>query len=207
MNDQCQGVEAIMLSTKRCEYSDQTRESTFLGMEIRGYMCSSELSMANLNVDASVSETAFNVIFDKAQFQEIKTTVTDNFLNHTELLKVYTKPTWIYYIPTQSGSGSISNDFYGVITLLGTKYGLNTTLMKQDVDLDQKTAQVRGRIFGELLRSSLGGRGASQTETIQGHETIYERRVRVSIEAAALLASLFFCLLPFIVVYHLVLTR
>ena len=192
-NDKCQGDEAIVLGTTWLNGSDTMDETrNFLSnMTTWGYLCSSSLSMATIPVIASVSDTSFNIDFDKADFEKAQKPVPESLLKHTDLLPIFTNPKWFQYVPT-SGSFGLKSEFSGISALLATQYGMNATRMAQATDLPEKAARLRRRHFGELLRSSLDAPGASQTERIWGDQAASERRVKVSMEAASLLASLFF---------------
>jgi hypothetical protein len=192
-NDKCRGDEVIILSTKWLSYSLATRNKTefFSNITAWGYTCNSKLTMATLPVVASVSNTELKVNFDLARFREAQVSVPESLLNHTALMQIYTDPKWFQYIPSAGFVRRLS-EFSGVSTLLATQYALNATRMMQATDLVEKAGYVRGRHFGELLRSSLDASGGSETETFLGEQTVFERRVTVSMEAAALLAGLFF---------------
>jgi hypothetical protein len=193
-SEKCRGDETIILGTKWVDYDPFARNKTtrFLpNMTTFGHMCYSSLTMATLPVVASVSDTSFNVEFDKAEFGETQRPVPESLLKHSDLLPIYTNPKWFQYVPS-SGLVSTTTEFSGIAALLATRYGLNATSMAQAVDIPEQAARIRSRHFGELLRSSLDASGASQTERIWGDQAAVERRIKVSMEAASLLASLFF---------------
>jgi hypothetical protein len=192
-NDKCHGDEAIIVGNTWLDYDPMKSNKTkFLSnMTTWGYMCSSTLSMATLPVIASVSDTSFDINFDEADFTRLQKPVPESLLKHSDLLPIFTNPEWYQYVPTPNLITK-SSEFSGISALLATHYGLNADLMAKAADLPEQAARIRRRHFGELLRSSLDAVGASQMDRIWAEEAVVERRVNVSMEAAALLAGLFF---------------
>ncbi|KAF1965119.1 hypothetical protein BU23DRAFT_629080 [Bimuria novae-zelandiae CBS 107.79] len=161
-------------------------------LTVSSYLCKTNHTMAELPVRVSTSTNDFNVDFDVEAFQKAQQTVPPSILNTSGFVKYYTDPEWYTMIP-MLGMNS-GKPFSGAMALVATQYEFDYYKMMNDTKLPETAARLQRRHFGELLRTSLDVRGASQTEAISGSLVVSERRIIVRMEAAATLVALFaFC--------------
>ncbi|CAI6338340.1 unnamed protein product [Periconia digitata] len=199
--NKCDGEEVIFLSSgwlqkdSLSSSSNSTSTPQFMSnMTVTSHLCSSEHTMATLPVTVSVSGGTFSVDFDKDQFSKVKQPVSDKSLDLNGFKEVYTNPKWNEYVVAP-------REYLGLSSILGTHYNFDLLEMLADEHVPQNAMRIRGRHFGELLRTSLEQRDGSEVDKVSGTKTTTERRIIVRFEIAVALAALFF--LSFLMLAHL----
>lgn len=191
-NDRCLGDEIMIMNSQWIQrgwmpYSNVT--ANFLpNFTISSYLCQSSHTMANIPVRVSSSASDFKIDFDTKEFKKAQRNVSSSELNTAQFVKAYTDPDWYAVVPKLNRGVPVPS---GALALLATHYEFDFYKMKDDPALPELAARVQRRHFGELLRSSLDVRGASQNEAVKGTYMASERRITVRIEAAASLVALF----------------
>lgn len=194
-NDKCLGDEVMVMSSQWIShdwivFSNVT--ANFLpNLTVSGYLCESSHTMATIPVRVSTSASDFHIDFDTGAFQKAQQEVPPSVLETSKFTKAYTDPYWYMVIPKLNMGPAVPS---GAMALLATQYNFDFYKMKNDTKLPELAARVQRRHFGEILRTSLDVRGASQSEGITGSLMASERRIVVRMEAAAALVALFaFC--------------
>lgn len=188
--DKCNGDEVMLLSSAWLEENNSTYTAMpkFLSnMTVTSYSCFSEHRMATIPVTASISDGVLKVDFDEELFIKAHQPMTDSMLDMSGFQQLYTNPKWTQYVMAPDG-------FLGLGSILGTLYDdFDSAKMRgNDTLLLQNAMRIRGRHFGELLRTSLEQNDGSEVEKVRGEKILMERRITIHFVVAVVTATLLF---------------
>lgn len=165
--------------------------------QLSGYICSTKYYMATVTVTASLSSGSSEISFDEAEYHAKRVPVPETFFNTTKL-QDQLRTDWSQYLLGEPDIFSLTlptaSDFSGLTLVLAAEYGFNLTTMIDDVDngVVFQAAQIKQRLFGEMMQYALLEEDASSSEQISGELTLVERRVVVHSGIAIALIILFF---------------
>jgi hypothetical protein len=196
LGERCQEDESILLSTQWVDI--MLREQEFLeSFSAAGYVCNASYNVAEMAVQASLTETSFVVEVDQQEFRKISATNPPNRLDLSSIRNVMSAPEFFDYVPQSTGNNSFGyNDasawvpFQGAAALLSTMYSRNMTAMIQDTDLPSKAARIRRRFFAETLQTTFSASGTTAEQIVSGTKSSRERRVIVSMPIASVICGL-----------------
>ncbi|KAJ4989425.1 hypothetical protein SVAN01_05150 [Stagonosporopsis vannaccii] len=186
----CGQDEAIIMSTAWYG-NDEPRE--FLDdFNITTYTCHNNHTMALIPVRASSAATGLSVDFDTDVFNQLRQPVPTSIMNISRLQDLYTDPDWYNYVPQKGYLDLSLGLFGGASALLGAKHRFNISKVINDPDLAINAAQMRRRVFAEILQTSLRHSDDLNLEAVSGVRTAPELRVFVSSQISSVLCALLF---------------
>jgi hypothetical protein len=196
LGERCQEDESILLSTQWFEKMLLKQE--FLEpFSAAGYVCNASYIVAEMAVQASLTETSFVVEVDQREFGRIIATNPPKRLDFSSIRDVILASEFFDYVPQSTGNDSFGyNDapawvpFQGATALLSTMYSQNMTAMIQDPDLPSKAARIRRRFFVETLYTTFSASGTTTEEIVSGTKSSRERQVIVSMPVASVICGL-----------------
>lgn len=197
-SEKCDGEEMIFASTLWELYNQDELNRTFNpNQTVSSYMCSSHHTMAIIPVTAVASGVSLSIEFNKDDFYNAQQDVSESVLNSTQLLSQYIDPTWFHYIASESYLNATSDLpgteslFYGASSILAPHYHSRISEIFQDAALPELAARIRGRYFGEVMRSSLSSLNTTFIQPTTAKVATVEQRIVVSRETAYTLFALF----------------
>jgi hypothetical protein len=196
LGERCQEDESIILSTQWVDLQPRKNEllETF---SVVGYVCNASYNVAEMVVQASLTETSFAVEVDQYEFGKISAANPPNRLDLSSIRNVMLASEFFMYVPQSMGNESFGNievptsmPFQGATALLSTMYSQNMTAMIEDPDLPSKATRIRRRFFAETLQTTFSAAGMTTEEIVSGTKSNRERRIIVSMPVASIICGL-----------------
>lgn len=193
---ECRHRELIFMTTP---WSSSIMPFNFSSdLRASGSLCTPKYHMAQIRVDASMTDALSEVKFDTAEFDQKKVSIPDTVLSLGDFSNLTLNMNWAQYFAPPKGQTRPNTG--GLSTILATLYDFDISAMLDASDIVSKAAMIRGRFFGEVIQYSLSA-AARPPEAIKGQITETRERIVVQTETSivlALLLFLSFCLSLFI---------
>jgi hypothetical protein len=197
LGERCQEDESILLSTKWIDTNLPPKQEFTKTFSVVGYVCNASYNVAEMVVQASLTETSFVVEVDQYEFGKISATNPSNRLNLSSIRNVMLTPEFFEYVPQSKGDDSLGHladtssvPFQGATALLSTMYSQNMSAMIQDPDIPRNAARIRRRFFAETLQTTFSASGMTNGEIVSGTKSNLERRIVVSMPVASVICGL-----------------
>jgi hypothetical protein len=174
----CVDKDIIHLST-------ELLDSDAVSYQQKAWMCTLEISTADVPVTYSLSKAGSKVAFDRDEFAKKRGLVGNDMLNGSDVRHLLHQSTWLSYLnPAQFLTDRSA-------LLLSAEYQYDFGSMLSDNDVPRKAQSTMETFFAALLQSSMLTSDTWETQAVLGKNTLITTRVEV-FEGIAIAMSILF---------------
>jgi hypothetical protein len=178
----CVDKDIIHISTELVSSDGNSFRSDYTQ---KAWMCTLEISTADVPVTYSLSKTGPEVAFDRDEFAKKQSPVGNHILNGSDVRQLLHQSKWLSYL----NPAHFLTDRSAL--LLSAEYQYDFGSMLSDNEIPRKAQSTMETFFAALLQSSVLTSDTWETQAVLGKNTLITTRVEVFEGTATAMAILF----------------